>query len=52
MRFLLLIFFVVSSPVFAQVSNSLVGTWKLISSESMLKTRRHNTYSASNQKAT
>ena len=35
MRLLLLIFFVVSSPVFAQVSNPLVGTWKLISSESI-----------------
>ena len=35
MRFLLLIFLTVYSPVFAEVSNPLVGTWKLISSDSI-----------------
>jgi len=35
MRFLLLILFLASSPVFAQESNPLVGTWKLIASESI-----------------
>ena len=37
MRFFLLIFFAVSSPVFAQETNPLVGTWKLFSSESILE---------------
>jgi hypothetical protein len=37
MRFLLVIFFAISSPVFAQVSNPLVGTWKLVSSESIME---------------
>ncbi len=37
MRFLLVIFFAISSPVFAQVSNPLVGTWKLVSSESIIE---------------
>ena len=36
MRFLLLLFFAVSSPAFAQESNPLVGTWKIISSESII----------------
>jgi len=37
MRLLLLIFFAVSSPVLAQEANPLVGTWKLISSESIVE---------------
>ena len=37
MRFLLLVFLAVSRPVLAQESNPLVGTWKLISSESMME---------------
>jgi Lipocalin-like domain len=37
MRFLLLMFFAVSSPVLAQEANPLVGTWKLISSESIVE---------------
>jgi hypothetical protein len=37
MRFLLLMFFAVASPVFAQETNPLVGTWKLISSESIVE---------------
>ena len=37
MRLLLLIFFAVSSPAFAQETNPLVGTWKLISSESIVE---------------
>ena len=37
MRFLLLVFLAVSRPVFAQESNPLVGTWKLISSESIME---------------
>jgi hypothetical protein len=37
MRFLLLMFFAVSSPGFAQETNPLVGTWKLISSESIVE---------------
>src|SRR5262249_19244504 len=37
MRFLLIIFFAISSPAFAQESNPLVGTWKLISSESIIE---------------
>jgi hypothetical protein len=37
MRFLLVIFCAISSPVFAQVSNPLVGTWKLVSSESIME---------------
>jgi Lipocalin-like domain len=36
-RFLLLIFFVAASPAFAQQTNPLVGTWKLISSESIIE---------------
>jgi lipocalin-like protein len=37
MRFLLLMFLAVSSPVLAQETNPLVGTWKLISSESIIE---------------
>ena len=37
MRVLLLIFFAVSSPVLAQEANPLVGTWKLIASESIVE---------------
>src|SRR5947208_1418312 len=37
MRLLLLMFFAVSSPVFAQEFNPLVGTWKLVSSESIIE---------------
>ena len=37
MRFLLLIFFVISGPVCAQEGSPLVGTWKLISSESIIE---------------
>jgi len=37
MRFMLLLFFAVSSPAFAQESNPLVGTWKIISSESIIE---------------
>ena len=37
MRFLLLVFLAVSRPIFAQESNPLVGTWKLISSESIME---------------
>src|SRR5215475_14280384 len=37
MRLLLLIFFAVSSPVLAQEANPLVGTWKLIASESIVE---------------
>ena len=37
MRFLLVIFFAISSPVFAQEPNPLVGTWKLISWESIVE---------------
>ena len=36
MRFLLLMFFAVSSPAFAQETNPLVGTWKLLSSQSIM----------------
>jgi lipocalin-like protein len=37
MRFLLLMFLAISSPVLAQETNPLVGTWKLISSESIIE---------------
>ena len=37
MRFLLIIFFAISSPVFAQESNPLVGTWKLVSWDSIIE---------------
>jgi Lipocalin-like domain len=37
MRFLPLIFFVACSPAFAQESNPLVGTWKLIAAESIVE---------------
>ena len=37
MRFLLIIFFAISSLAFAQESNPLVGTWKLVSSESIIE---------------
>jgi len=37
MRFLLLVFLALSSPAFAQEPNALVGTWKLISSESIME---------------
>jgi hypothetical protein len=37
MRFVLLIFLVASRPAFAQESNPLVGTWKLIASESIVE---------------
>src|SRR5262249_23437678 len=37
MRFLLIIFLAISGPVFAQESNPLVGTWKLVSSESIIE---------------
>jgi hypothetical protein len=37
MGFLLLMLITVSSPVFAQMSDPLVGTWKLISSESIVE---------------
>ena len=37
MGFLFLMFIAISSPVFAQISDPLVGTWKLISSESIVE---------------
>ena len=37
MRFLLLMFFAVSSAALAQETNPLVGTWKLISSETVIE---------------
>src|SRR5436305_12515632 len=37
MRFLLINLFAISSPVFAQESNPLVGTWKLVSWESIIE---------------
>src|SRR4029450_6682719 len=37
MRSLLIIFFAISSPIFAQESNPLIGTWKLVSSESIIE---------------
>ena len=37
MRFLFIIFLAICSPVFAQESNPLVGTWKLVSWDSIIE---------------
>ena len=37
MRFLFIIFLAICSPVFAQESKPLVGTWKLISWDSIIE---------------
>ena len=52
MRFLLLMFFAISSPVLAQETNPLVGTWKLISWESVIENEAPQHLFGCNPKAT